>query len=155
MGTSALEISVEEWMSVLKLCKKWNLTSMQSKAVTQSDAQIKNMSAVEKIQLAKKYDVRKWLEEGVKTLAMREDSITVEERDKLGWESYGMIMDVREKCRKWVVSDTSENSNYYCSNCGNYHHSTICNCIKSRMVDKSSRFNFEDAIRKTFDATNS
>ncbi|KZV72008.1 hypothetical protein PENSPDRAFT_650097 [Peniophora sp. CONT] len=91
-------LTVEEWMGVLTLSKKWDIGSMKDKAVAGSDEMIQKKTVVDKILLAKKFGVAKWLREGYCALVSRETLITDQERQQLGWETYGRLMNAREKC---------------------------------------------------------
>jgi hypothetical protein len=117
-------------MSVLKLAKKWDLTSVRNKAVAQSDIEIQKKTPVEKILLAKRYGVTKWLQEGYISLVSRDNTITDEERDQLGLETFARLMVAREKSFAWALkasppSSTSNgcSQNLYCNYCG---HSATC-----------------------------
>lgn len=96
---AASVLTIGEWMGVLTLANKWNLSNMKEKAISGSDAEVQRKSAVDKVLLAKRYGVAKWLKEGYLTLVSRKDPITPDERKKLGWETYARLMDVREKGR--------------------------------------------------------
>ncbi|VDB95538.1 unnamed protein product [Peniophora sp. CBMAI 1063] len=106
-GTTASVLTLDEWMGVLTLAKKWNLTDMKAKAVSGSNAEVQRKSTVDKILLAKRYDVAKWLKEGYISLVWRKEPITSDERKKLGWETYARLMDVREKGREAALDTIS------------------------------------------------
>ncbi|VDB95545.1 unnamed protein product [Peniophora sp. CBMAI 1063] len=104
-GATTAVLTLDEWMGVLALAKKWNLESMRDKAVAGSDAEIQKRTVIDKILIAKKYGVSQWLKEGYRALASRGGPITSQERDALGWETYGRLMHVRENCRCLDVDD--------------------------------------------------
>ncbi|KZV72002.1 hypothetical protein PENSPDRAFT_751232 [Peniophora sp. CONT] len=121
--TTVTALNFDEWMGVLNLANKWNLQSTKDKAVAGSDADIQKKTVTEKILLAKKYGVAKWLKEGYCALASRKEPITPEEREQLGWETYGRLMSVRERGRETsldglhLLPDTWVN----CNTCGIMH----------------------------------
>lgn len=109
-------------MGVLKLAKKWDLISLRDKAVQQSDTQVQLKTPIEKILLARQYGVGKWLNEAYVTLASREENMTFEEIGQVGWETFGMLMIVRE--RKWRVPAPTPTATMKCTGC----QATSINC---------------------------
>ena len=103
-------------MGVLKLAKKWDLAGLRDKAVQQSDTQIQLKDPIEKILLARKYNVVKWLKEAYTTLASREHVLTADEIDQIGWETFGRLMMVRE--RRWRVPEPEPEATGHCDDCG-------------------------------------
>jgi len=93
-GMSSASLTVDEWMSVLKLAKRWDLASMRNKAISESDSQIQQKTYVEKIMVARKYGVAKWLREGYFSLVKGEIASDTE-IEKLGWETYGRLLKIR------------------------------------------------------------
>ncbi|VDB95547.1 unnamed protein product [Peniophora sp. CBMAI 1063] len=179
-GKLAAALTLDEWMGVLKLAKKWNLESMKDKAVDGADEEIQSMPVIDKILFAQKYGVDKWLKEGYCSLARREDPITPEERVKLGWETYGRLMNVREQgrlssldsplpheqtlepckaCGHSHVPFCNANTNgkvngdmRQCSWCSGAFHSIGCSTgiWKNRMLDRWATVDFEVAVEKEF-----
>jgi len=143
-GTSTADLTIEEWMSVLKLAKKWDLVSIRDKAVSQSDAQIQQKTPAEKILLAKRYTVAKWLREGYTTLVSRKEVITDDETEKLGWETFGKLMKIRES--RWAQAFNScpncNDASPRCYNCGNY--------FNNGSSTNNQNFDFNSAIRDAF-----
>jgi len=119
--------TLEEWFSILKLAKKWDLISMRDKAISQLEAPIQEKAPIEKILLAKRYGVARWLREGYISLTSQEEAITEDEMESLGWETFGRLMQIREKDRP-------------------------CNkkCGRCKKLKSNRAFDFESAIRSTF-----
>lgn len=129
-GVATAVLNLDEWMGVLTLAKKWKLEDMKAKAVAGSDEEIQKKTVIDKILLAKKYGVAKWLKEGYCALASRKEPITALERGKIGWETYGRLMDVRERGRaasldKAELDVTSAPNTHiaaiHCDTCGIKH----------------------------------
>ncbi|KZV72004.1 hypothetical protein PENSPDRAFT_684031 [Peniophora sp. CONT] len=130
-GATVAVLNLDEWMGVLTLAKKWKLESMKDKAIAGSDAEIQKKTDIDKVLLAKKYSVAKWLKEGYCSLASREDALTPQESQELGWETCARLMFVRESGRKAVVlglsTKTASTTDVRCCNaCGGYHHRPYC-----------------------------
>ncbi|VDB95552.1 unnamed protein product [Peniophora sp. CBMAI 1063] len=92
--------TLDEWTSILRLSTRWSLGSIRAATISGAKSLVNKLPIVEKILLAERCNVQEWLEEGYEALIGREAMITSEERDMLGWETYGRLMELREKC--WV-----------------------------------------------------
>ena len=86
-------------MSALKLAKRWSLGDVRDKAVAGLALQMQHKRPIEKIVLARKYDVARWFEEGLVALASLDRPIDPTAKKQLGWEIYARLMDVRERGR--------------------------------------------------------
>ncbi|KZV74171.1 hypothetical protein PENSPDRAFT_573292 [Peniophora sp. CONT] len=102
-GQVASTLSVDEWMSVLKLCRKWGFVDLRERAVQEADTHVRDKTPLEKIVLGKKYGVTKWLEEGYCAIATRWDPLTPEERTTLDLETWLKIMRLRDRVWKDLV----------------------------------------------------
>ena len=66
---SAYDMSVSDWMSVLKLSTMWCLDELRTRAIETSDAQVKAISnAVDIVILGRRYNVSRWLIAGYEML---------------------------------------------------------------------------------------
>lgn len=83
-------------MGAVFLAKKWDLPEVRKKSIADANREVAKKSAVEKVVLAKRYGVGKWLMEGYCALVSRKEPITDQEREVLGWETYGRLLKVRE-----------------------------------------------------------
>ena len=86
-------------MSALKLAKRWSLSDVRDKAVSGLSLQMQHKTPIEKIVLARKYDVARWFEEGLIALASIDRPLDPAVKKQLGWEIYARLMDVRERGR--------------------------------------------------------
>ena len=131
-GVSA-SLTVDEWMSVLKLSDMWQFPKMRSKAIDATETQIQNSGAVDMILLAKKYRISRWLIKGYETLTRRPEHITADERERLGLDTFLRLVDVREQSWKYAC-DYGMYASY--------------NTVYARDIRGS--FGFKDAIEKVF-----
>jgi hypothetical protein len=85
----------EEWISVLKLSTLWAFGALRQKALDQLSRI--EMGPIDKVMLARDYRVEAWLIEGYSGLIYRRDSLSSEERKKLGYETTIRLYEQREE----------------------------------------------------------
>ena len=107
------DLTVDEWMSVLKLSDMWEFPKMRTKAIDASESEVQKLGAVEMILLAKKYSVSDWLTKGYDILARRPKHITSDERKRLDLDTFVRLVAVREKSWKYGYE---RNQSYYGGN---------------------------------------
>lgn len=88
----------DDWISVLKLSTLWYFLDARELAIQQLNGQ--SMGSVERILLARKYAVSAWLRTGYTDLARREEGISLEDAEKIGWETAVRLYQVRETAIK-------------------------------------------------------
>jgi hypothetical protein len=93
-------------MSVLKLSTMWCMDQLRAKSISEADEEVNKLSVIEKIVLARKYTVSKWLIEGCENLARRDEPPNASERNRLGSELAFKIFELRE--RSWAWGDLQE-----------------------------------------------
>lgn len=86
---------------MLVLATQWRLDSVRDLAISLADEHVAALDLVGKIILAKRFKVARWLREAYCALAMRAWAPSTEERNRLGWQTYGQLMDVREQSWVW------------------------------------------------------
>ncbi|KZV72000.1 hypothetical protein PENSPDRAFT_684027 [Peniophora sp. CONT] len=131
-------LSVDDWMSVLKLAKIWSISPLREQAVTVLGTMIKGKSSIEKVLLARRYDVAQWLTDGLTLLAAQREPISATIRDSLGWETYGRVMEIRERWRQeaWTkvqaASTCSQNQASWsdCIVCRSQDYPGVVHCMK-------------------------
>ncbi|KAJ7718601.1 hypothetical protein DFH07DRAFT_700851, partial [Mycena maculata] len=90
----SLLLSKNEWISVLKLSTQWFFLDIRALAIENlSDTPI---DAIERIILAKRYDVVDWLQAGYSELVRRPDSLSLEEAAEIGLAATVQIFQTRE-----------------------------------------------------------
>ncbi|KAJ7452177.1 hypothetical protein B0H11DRAFT_2074649 [Mycena galericulata] len=93
-GTT-LALSKDEWISALKLSTLWYFLDIRELAIQQlSDTPL---DAIERIVLAKRYDVADWLRAGYSELVRRPDSLSLEEAEEIGLVATVRIFQTRER----------------------------------------------------------
>ena len=106
-------MTVDEWMSVIKLSDMWQFPKMRMKAINASESQVQILGAVDMILLAKKYSVSRWLIKGYDILTRRPEHITSDERKRLDLDTFVRLVEVREKSWKYGYE---RNQSYYGGN---------------------------------------
>ena len=113
------DISSEEWASVLKLSTMWGFATARALAIAKLSQM--TLPPIEKVILAKQYDVDQWLAPALNELAQREASLDMQDASRLepvvGWDFILKIAQVREKLPQPTF--TQENK-VRCYNCRNY-----------------------------------
>ncbi|KAJ2930149.1 hypothetical protein H1R20_g6957, partial [Candolleomyces eurysporus] len=95
-----LELSEDEWLSVLKLSTKWFFNGLRKMAIERLEHF--NLNSIEKVQLGKEHFVEEWLLAGYRELAMRYEPITVEEALMIGLQEAIQLNPIREQ---WIRQD--------------------------------------------------
>jgi hypothetical protein len=100
-------LDFEEWMSVVKLSKKWNLTELFSRATDSSERCMIGRSSVDKILNGKKFDVKKWMREGYREICARTNAIAQDEKSKLDFSTYVALLELRDRVTEWLGDSRS------------------------------------------------
>ncbi|KAJ7464530.1 hypothetical protein FB451DRAFT_1263750 [Mycena latifolia] len=98
-----LSMPKEEWISVLKLSTLWRFLDARDLAIQQLTER-GGLGSVERILLARQYDVAPWLRLGYTELARREEGISLEDAEKIGWETTVRLYHTREAAIKSYAS---------------------------------------------------
>jgi hypothetical protein len=85
----------DEWISVLKLSTQWYFLNIRDLAIKQLSNRT-DIGSVDRILLARQYDVPAWLRMGITELAQRQEGISREDAEKIGWETALQLCHVRE-----------------------------------------------------------
>ncbi|KAG6326600.1 hypothetical protein ID866_12489 [Astraeus odoratus] len=88
--------SPDEWLSVIKLARMWEMDEVCKKAIKMMPYSSVNKNAVEKVRLAFQYDIDEWLVPGLNELAKRPEPVSVKDVELLGWEIALKVVEVRE-----------------------------------------------------------
>ena len=87
----------EDWMAILKLATLWDMPDTHAQAVASLDEEIQKRAAGEKIALAMRYGVKKWFKDGFKAFVTGRENISIEERERIGWETYARLLEAKDK----------------------------------------------------------
>lgn len=96
-------------MGVLKLADQWCLDNLRAQAIRETSTSVNKMPLVERIALAKKYNVSNWLLDAYETICKRRDGISRDERDCMGHETFFRLVNLREKGWSWAASGEGRN----------------------------------------------
>jgi hypothetical protein len=92
-------LTTEEWVSALKLSTQWRFLDARRLAI-QSLNDRSDFRYIERISLARQYQVGIWLRAGYNYLAMRDGDISRAEAETIGWETALLITQIRERAWK-------------------------------------------------------
>lgn len=98
-----------QWESVLKLANLWQFHAVRRNAIRQLQAVVDGISAQDAIAMARKYDVDKWLIDGVEIMAKRSEPLCVEDVQVIGIEDALKVAHVREQTMH-ILKSTSRGS---------------------------------------------
>ncbi|PPQ63759.1 hypothetical protein CVT24_004268 [Panaeolus cyanescens] len=90
----SLDRSTAEWVSILSLSTRWSFADIRQSAVNHL-APRGVTTAIDKIVLGTKYDVREWLAPAYEEVCLRERALDVEEGARLGSERVVKIFKLR------------------------------------------------------------
>ncbi|KAF5317220.1 hypothetical protein D9611_003668 [Ephemerocybe angulata] len=90
-----LTLTPEEWLAVLKLSTKWLFNDFRKMAIEKLSP-LAEMDPIEKVRIGKEFCVEAWLLSGYCELVNRDESITVGDAGKLGWQSAIRLCGLRE-----------------------------------------------------------
>ncbi|THH06653.1 hypothetical protein EW146_g9546 [Bondarzewia mesenterica] len=107
IGAQPIIMSAGEWEAVLKLSNMWQLHDFRLKAIAELGGV--EMTAVQRVQLARRHRVSSWLIEGYQSLAKRLEPVTIEEAEELGWPTYFKIVGLREQSWQFAAQAHSRN----------------------------------------------
>ena len=88
-------MTLQDWKHVLKLSTMYGMVDMRQLAIEHLGKLISS-DVIESVVLAKAYEVSAWLKEGYVELVKRIPPLTVEEAQRIGWETAIQIFRVRE-----------------------------------------------------------
>ncbi|KAK7024961.1 hypothetical protein R3P38DRAFT_2951956 [Favolaschia claudopus] len=140
MKNSNTWMTTDEWISVLKLSTEWRFLQIRKLAIEMltSTSQI---SSVQRIVLARKYEVASWLRRGYLELAQSAESISEEEGELLGWKTAFRLIQARER----TLSVRPMN----CPSCGCYEYPECSVCCLQQRPENQAQAEALDAIFAT------
>jgi hypothetical protein len=141
-------LTVTQWVSVLKLATMWSFSGVRASAVDALTAM--TIEPVEKVRLAVLYDVPQWLLPAFVELARRPKPPTLAEARILGLETVTKLAEVRESLPPVVMRITSRiggNEFLHCSSCAKPHGSK---CPLQEVVTARASHDFAPVVRSVF-----
>ncbi|KAJ7631360.1 hypothetical protein DFH06DRAFT_1005297 [Mycena polygramma] len=116
-----LSMAKDDWISVLKLSTLWYFLDARDLAIKQLNDR-GDIGSVERILLARQYDVASWLRMGYTDLARREEGISLEDAEKIGWQTTVRLYQTREAAIK-SYSQSYPNRHY--ANQSRFQHADV------------------------------
>ncbi|GAW00311.1 hypothetical protein LENED_001819 [Lentinula edodes] len=95
--------SFGQWISVLKLAKKWDMSEVRAYAIS-AIGKLPDIDPVDKIVLARTYDIPTWLAPSFNEILQRSQSLTESDVDKLGIPTIVRLMELRDRVRPHIYS---------------------------------------------------
>jgi len=97
-----VQLTLQEWISVLKLSTMWEFIDIRNGAIDELSKQITEMGDVEKVECGRNFEVKEWVSEGYVGLLKRTGTkqtgtITDEEAERLGWKTVAKLLRLREQ----------------------------------------------------------
>lgn len=92
-------MTVAEWTSVLKLATMWDFARIRQKAIENIQVAMKSQDPFESILLAEQFEVPEWELAALNALCQREEELTPEEGEKLGWRRALKVTEARGESR--------------------------------------------------------
>jgi len=89
-------LSSEEWTSVLELSTMWQFKDIRARAIKTLESLTLSMDPVDKIIIARKFDVSPWLVTSLHALVEREEPLDLSEGNRLGMEWVLKVAEIRE-----------------------------------------------------------
>ncbi|THV06157.1 hypothetical protein K435DRAFT_743906 [Dendrothele bispora CBS 962.96] len=90
--------TTEEWLSILKLATLWDMPKIRERAIMHM-APLLSQDPVQKIEIAREYDIDDWMLPALNQLVQRDQPLTVDEGERLGMEYTTKLASIRECCR--------------------------------------------------------
>ncbi|KAH8117123.1 hypothetical protein DFH11DRAFT_1473020, partial [Phellopilus nigrolimitatus] len=101
---TAYYMTSAQWISVLRLSHMWCFNGIRSLAIAELEKDA-FLDVVKKVELAYAFDISSWIRPACYTLAMRRDSLSLEEGIRLGMDfviKLGLVRDVRYR---WQIGN--------------------------------------------------
>ncbi|KAF7968239.1 hypothetical protein HWV62_31571 [Athelia sp. TMB] len=94
--------SQDEWLSILKLATMWEFDDIKERAIVESTKEMSQKTPLERIALAVKYNVPRWLLDAYTALVQQDNPLTRNEVDALGHETVYQLLQLREQSYREV-----------------------------------------------------
>ncbi|KAF9457589.1 hypothetical protein BDZ94DRAFT_1314051 [Collybia nuda] len=91
----SMDKPAEEWVSVLKLSTRWHFDVLRKLALSQLTSVV--MNPVERVVLAKQFNMWQWLRSGYESLVTRPEMISLEEAERIGYSTVHALYRTREE----------------------------------------------------------
>jgi len=97
----------------------WEFTDIRERAIQELSKKEMGVGSVEKIECGKIYEVKEWLLDGCVELLRRDETLTDQEAERLGWKTAAKLLLLREQYLSSTISSHySPNISQSCGGCG-------------------------------------
>jgi hypothetical protein len=148
-------LTSEEWVSVLKLSSLWQFHKIRAAAIKGLESL--SVDLVDKIVIAKRFDISSWLVPSLSALAQREKPLTLLEGNLLGMEWALKMAEVRE-CGSGIpptCQHCPHKGPPRCSSCNSTTFNRCGSCNKQLPIVTSTRGSgiteYSEKIREVFE----
>ncbi|KAK7679649.1 hypothetical protein QCA50_017361 [Cerrena zonata] len=100
---SSKKMSTSDWISVLKLSKRWEMTKTTQTAIQKVLEGLK-ADPIQRILLAEQYGISGWRLDAYAQLASRREPLSAKEASSLGYERAFKIIHMRERAYEQIFS---------------------------------------------------
>ncbi|KAK0486338.1 hypothetical protein IW261DRAFT_1559742 [Armillaria novae-zelandiae] len=107
------QLSMDAWLSVLKLSGLWRLADTRNIAISGLTTLLWKIDPVDRVILGRKYSVAPWLSSGFMDLVHRVEMVSKEEAEKIGLDTALQIQRVREEFLRTSYKLEQTNNRYH------------------------------------------
>jgi hypothetical protein len=148
-------MSSEEWASVLKLSTMWEFQNIRARAIKALESPTLSMDLVDKIVIARNFNVSAWLVPSLNALVQREKSLDLSEGNRLGLEWTLKVAELRERpSSPYLVCPTCSYTGptvcNLCHSAANRCGSAVCRQVVYAGGGTRAGIDYCDKIRKIF-----
>ncbi|KAK7024957.1 hypothetical protein R3P38DRAFT_1055576 [Favolaschia claudopus] len=111
VNNQAQWMTTDEWISVLKLSTEWRFLGARKLAIQNLDGR-GEIGSVQRVMLARQYDIAPWLRDAYMDLARRKQTMSPEEAQIVGWETAYRLGLAREKALDTRLTDVQRELGY-------------------------------------------
>ncbi|KIK63706.1 hypothetical protein GYMLUDRAFT_40771 [Collybiopsis luxurians FD-317 M1] len=94
------KLTFSEWTSVLKLADMWCMDKVKNHAISTMNG-LPNIDPVDKVVIARKFDIRSWLTPSFNEILRRPQSFTKTDLERLGDTTFFLLLQFRERLRPY------------------------------------------------------
>jgi hypothetical protein len=135
----------------------WEFTDIRERAIQELSEDKDAMESIDKIERGRSYNVKKWEMEGYVELLKRDETITNEEAERLGWKTAAKLLILREQYLASIASQLSIQNGPTCITCGDSSrrselYRTCVNCggshVYAQQFTSRDQYDFATAVKK-------
>jgi hypothetical protein len=93
----------------------WEFTDIRERAIQELSKKKIRMETMEKIECGKTCEVKEWVLDGYVELLKREETLTDQEAERLGWKTAAKLLLMREQYLSYTISSQFSQA---CEGCG-------------------------------------